>query len=405
MRTTRIDRTVLIASVALMALTTVACREKPQPPSEGPPTDPVALQDYCAQRREADCRNRVRCGEAESVETCLEALYRNTAVDDACMAREAYAVARGHGTYDAQQARTCLNAYMETAACHLRMEDLEECRGVFAGSVPVNGACEVNEECTPDAYCDLTADACPGTCRSRKEVGQPAADTRECAQGLYRSWNGMCAAPAQVGESCASSVSCVHNAFCNSTTELCEPQRVEGEACKRGYECMRGLACPDGTCVPLRGPGESCENLNVCKADLSGCVANSDRSNTCTTAGAEGEKCFGRGGGITYLDRACQRGLFCESYHQVILGGPGSGSCARLVPEGGACAGWMDDLLYMYHQRECEPGLHCATNNGGTCQQQLQAGAACDSSVAGACVPGLSCIEGRCGLSRCATGP
>jgi len=101
-----------------------------------------------------------------------------------------------------------------------------------------------------------------GSCVAVPSVGQPCADTYQCALGAY--CNGTsCVAQSATG-SCSGSAydACVISSYCDSTTYECAPKLPNGAACLSDSVCSGG-DCLDGLCRTW-----SLANANTCSGNL-----------------------------------------------------------------------------------------------------------------------------------------
>ncbi len=366
----------------------------------------IAEADYCAGKYESECRNRVRCGDAHYVESCLQVFFSRGGANASCNAEEAFAVAQGNATYDGELAATCLQELAETASCTAAFSDIDSCRRVYQGKVGVGAACSVTPECADGAYCDVSQGSCPGTCRPTKGAGEAAELQEECSPGLYLRTGSPseCRAPIPSGQPCDPDVGdiCEGPGYCSREAQICIAFTREGEACADA-SCERGLACAEGVCSPRSGAGGACRETAECTADLT-----CSKTGACELPGAEGEDCYDSTHGMITYSRHCLPQLHCARQHLYQLGSPGDGSCEPLIPEGEACARRSVELgpgqIINYLEGTCADGLFCDDTAGGVCVRQRAAQESCDAPSPDACAPGLRCIEGRCALSRCAPG-
>ena len=88
--------------------------------------------------------------------------------------------------YDAAQARRCVQAMVADCIPFGRLEAVEECQGIFTGTLEAGADCQATSECQPSTYCALTSSCSGGvrgsTCRGvsrRSAVRTGASDRRK----------------------------------------------------------------------------------------------------------------------------------------------------------------------------------------------------------------------------------
>jgi hypothetical protein len=139
---------------------------------------------------------------------------------------------------------------------------------------------------------------------------------------------GMCMAYAKVGESCASEE--CWDGYCDVVTQICMPEKEDGEACTSASECdgiecnTQGVCqdfldrsctadddcgpgrCVDSKCAPWAPLGGACETNADC-AIGSGCDAGKCKLVVRCTLGEEGEPCglWNCRGGLACIDNTC----------------------------------------------------------------------------------------------------
>jgi hypothetical protein len=300
-------------------------------------------------------------------------------------------------------AEACLQ--LHRAATCTTVIDPAVCEAVTPGLVEADGACFSGPECASGLYCDPSA-TCPGVCRPRVAIGQPASFAEQCVPEAFLT-EGMCAARVSLGASCAASTplgarrECVQGGFCN-TSSICVALSLggPGDDCTAPVypPCALGLSCepPDG-CVAFVGEGEACGFFGPpCQEGLV-CA-----SSVCVRPGVKGETCN--------FEKTCAPNHFCER-----VPGQFDGVCTLRIAAGQPCDSHGNVI--------CEPGLFCDVAGSGTCEPQLPMGSACSldeecrplarcsgqptktctplGSVGAACVAGNDCLSGTCLSSRC----
>lgn len=239
----------------------------------------LTADELPAAYRSAACSYFVRCGIFPDLAACRSANLPiltdgfTFALDPNLVA----AIDAGHVQLDTAQVQACLGAIAGlscdyTSGGHVGL--MEHCWHFLHGTLPGGATCFLREECISNQCSGgSTFDACvAGTC-----VGDtPPATT-----------------PAELGMPCSFDPGCVEGAFCDyNSTGTCVALRGLGETCVNGGECATGLACvggaPPRTCKPLPGLGEPCPDL-VC-GDAGAYCAN---GGTCERIGLEGDACTG----------------------------------------------------------------------------------------------------------------
>ncbi len=257
--------------------------------------------------------------------------------------------------------------------------DQGSCREVFEGDVETGGACQRDEDCAGDAYCEV-AMACPGQCQPRKASGEPCVLAKECA---YSAGVVFCDTDAMPESVCRT----LEPAASKSTEgEPCTRERTGSESlilCEDELWCAADPAAPStatGKCmapIPLEGActdGDDVCAEGLCDSDNGVCVVY-------TLLKQVGDSCAQ----AQLLICDPRLGLRCSD--QGMCEGSGDGS------EGSVC--FSGDF-----QRECDAGLYCLTDDTlghGTCQPRLPAGSPCE--LGRACESGscdTTCLERYC---------
>ena len=228
-----------------------------------------------------------------------------------------------------------------------------------------------------------------------------------------------CATPGtrQPGEKCLYDQQCA-SGYCiarSSSCGVCGSLASPGGACDFSMNiCPDGQSCSNGTCVAYPGPrsptpvaaGEQCDLFGICPSGYSCIVDPVTNLGRCSQPLAAGAPCRP---GFSAFDKVCADGFYCSSSNVCApvpaAGQPCTGTCQDgAYCDNGSCQPRRDvgatcltprDLL----QSSCRSGLTCFCNddtcNLGTCRQRYEEGAGCGDSN-GQCVPGTSCVNGRC---------
>ena len=188
------------------------------------------------------------------------------------------AVSRGLLSYDAAEARRCIDglpdACMMFAADDVLAAFHGVCAGVFDGGQPLGGDCTSDEDCSGAAFCDvdvLAEPLCQGYCRLQARPGDPCELYRQCSpEGGFDAYcvttTSQCqlhrqAGPVGEGEACGwipaesgtvDVVRCEVGLWCDTAyleTGVCRQPIAAGAPCEsQAQPCVDGYACLEGTC-------------------------------------------------------------------------------------------------------------------------------------------------------------
>ena len=149
------------------------------------------------------------------------------------------------------------------------------CRSAFSGHAGPGAACEVDEECAGELFCDRGSGC--GRCTTAATTG--SACTRDnqclgvgpavlCVQGICRQTSLMADLPEgsrcgllDVATGSASYGECAPNLRCVGAPLRCASARSREQACDPTMDfCETGLTCSDGRCqaTEVAGEGEAC---------------------------------------------------------------------------------------------------------------------------------------------------
>lgn len=176
----------------------------------------------------------------------------------------------------------CLSQSCQKAGCN---GAIECCAGTCLATIPAGGDCSnMTGRCADDLFCRRNPDA-TGVCTATIADGQPCTSTDLCVSGrrcnLVPGTNaGTCgvlpargqACPADLcdsltdvcdptsktcvglialgGDCSAIPTGCVPYARCDAATKTCVTRKRAGEACTQTTDCLSGVACTGGVCVP-----------------------------------------------------------------------------------------------------------------------------------------------------------
>lgn len=179
----------------------------------------------------------------------------------------------------------------------------------------------------------------------------------------------LCDAPGGIltdGEPCLEGYECESKACYLDTQGVCgtcQPNRDQGDGCRRSMECPTGTTCVGNKCVETAVSGESCDSLRPCAGYLV-CL-----EGTCVMSPAIGEPCAD----------GCDNKLFTECRdgvcHSMAVALPGE-ECGK--------AG---------HPAVCG-GSTCSSGN--KCQSPVEAQRRCGGPKDGTCQQPLRCVGGWC---------
>lgn len=271
---------------------------------------------------------------------------------------------------------------------------------VFHGDRELGTSCQRHDDTVSDCAQGLVCregscvEPCPaltGRTEGQRCMSEEGVAIEDCAHDLHCSWqSGLCEAPAQAGESCASR-DCATDLWCDYTTSFCRASLGEGEPCETG-RCDQGLFCDwnsgPGECRPSSRAGESCSERTCadglwCDYDAMICREPGQEGASCSYGPcASGfvcdfstEKCvMPPGEGQPCLNGACHPGTWCD------VDAMPEPQCMARKQTGEPCSG----------HAQCE-SVYCPT---GFCRDRPGEGEDC--SVLPICENGLVCDTGVC---------
>lgn len=288
--------------------------------------DPVAVDDYASEVRDAYCRYLARCGGIEDVATCRRL---EIGLHVRLSATELAAIDMGRTKFDGENARRCLDALADrscdtTSKSNRAVPDA--CRSIVTGTLHEGEVCSEGEQCISrnceQPICNMAC--CLGSC-----VGSSAP------------------ARAKAGESCEFAA-CDDASFCDQDIMMCVGLKPRDAFCVSGVECAYGLDCMQGgTCAtlpslgqsctgPCRDEGTTCGSTATCvEVKLAGeaCATSADcarvyrcdASKRCSAGLATGAQC-------TQAQRCADDGAFCDVPIDETVG-----VCALPKPDGSPC--------------------------------------------------------------------
>jgi hypothetical protein len=321
---------------------------------------PVELQNVCEEMKDALCDYMKKCDlewylQFAAHMTCEELIE----CDEMGLDEMEKSVAAGRLSYDAALAGKCLQS-IRNAKCGVFddiFENLEdECGGVFAGLVALDGDCYMEQECSEGLYCDESVSYCPGQCQPYKNLGDTCSggdcdpDVADC------DWQqGICVELAGAGEVC-DNIECQDGLVCDYDTDpaVCLDPAGAGGSCSSARGCETGLQCLDGVCTGPANAGQECDIGDEFEGIMFACAPNyycdadiamQERTGVCKPKKGAGSECI--------LFYECKSGLLCiglqinEQTEEII-----PGSCGQPLKTGAACNADFDFP-------ECDWDLYC----------------------------------------------
>jgi hypothetical protein len=162
----------------------------------------------------------------------------------------------------------------------------ECCAGMCDAKIAAGGDCLLAQTaCADDLFCRRDSAGNTAICAARIADGQPCANGDLCVAGqrcivATGASDGVCGAPPSRGQACSSAEcdsstdicdptsktcvartavggdctanpnGCVPYANCDAATVKCVAKKRAGEACAKLSDCLSGVACTGGVCVP-----------------------------------------------------------------------------------------------------------------------------------------------------------
>ncbi|CAG9335540.1 unnamed protein product [Blepharisma stoltei] len=105
--------------------------------------------------------------------------------------------------------------------------------------------------CSTGTTCPTSQTSQNSTCTASTTQLSYAGDyckkNEDCASGTCK--NKVCSGAALAG-ACTNVQDCNPGLYCNTTTKVCDAQKVEGVNCASDYECLNNMTCNLGICIP-----------------------------------------------------------------------------------------------------------------------------------------------------------
>jgi hypothetical protein len=284
--------------------------------------DPITLEAFAQQHKDATCAYLARCGFFADAASCDASTHHDRRV-----LRSVAAVTAGSLEFDPLAAKSCLDA-LGAESCEgegvVSRSLRETCDAVFTGRAEEGAACFSASECAGfDAVCEGACDesccegvctlaaaaladgaACDGsvpcsdsshcayddmgvgTCKPKIGAGEPCTAPDACTKGNACDPNsGACFKQAATGASCNPNLTadgCAHrNEYCDAASSKCTPLPGPGEPCATNALLVDGACAPyaecrDGNCIARPSEGDACSN-GACGADLRGALPSAVR--------------------------------------------------------------------------------------------------------------------------------
>lgn len=253
---------------------------------------------------------------------------------------------------DRSNLNACLAA-IEAADClTFDFDNLPECDDLVAGTLDVGSACELDDQCSGDAYCRDGEDGNCGSCTATLADGVSCDSNSECTSGKCRS-NGACG-----------------------------PFGVEGSTCDDNDDCVGQLICDETCQTPTEASvGDDCFEFAQCGFPFSGLFCN-EEATQCEEFLNVGDDCFDGTAALGVCDLV--------SYETCDFEGTSKCIAPTTVGLGDACA--------FQAGNQCDDGLICGD---GICREPGE-GSACDSgSDSNTCGLFLECkSDDTCGYEN-----
>lgn len=237
------------------------------------------LASFCVAKAKEECQIAPTCAVDPTACQSVRSAKCNT---DAAMA-----TAGGARTYNADNAKDCIDAVHGVyAAGKVLLADLtvtglmgDKCQRVFQGTAEKNKPCTTAYDCVSGRIC---------------APAQPGLPTLVCADKVDKALGDFCADPGSV---------CAAGSYCAQATgsaAQCTPDAQMGQPCSATLPCVETLRCAAGVCVARQVPGQACTSNGDCSPTAGFC--DTYAGNICTvglTFATGGADCKGYATGVT----------------------------------------------------------------------------------------------------------
>jgi hypothetical protein len=276
------------------------------------------------------------------------------------------AVALGRVKFRGDQLAKC-QSDVTALGCDVQSRRLPaSCEDAASGTVDVDGACSVDQECTGNDFCDKgSLETCPGSCAALQTNGLPCSTTSQCNDGLVCR-DAICTAPLNEGDEC------------NQYLQFgeCPP----GLACQ-GMGSSKPLTCQSIASLYVGKDGDDCDAFGKLCQDGLACASQSS-SNTkgkCAPIAAVGGTCRAA------APSQCPSDQYCKT--------TSAGSTVRVSPgEDGVCSDKPSDGQDCDTSVGCKKGAVCSSIDDKCHSYKLDGESCVDNRE---CY-GTSCVDGTC---------
>ncbi len=241
----------------------------------------------------------------------------------------------------------------------------DDCASEGCVDLKCAATCNENDECADGEYCE-GSQWDDGPCLPIGEVGDSCRNDEGCSDGYCD--GGTCIAYVATGGDCQSdrTRSCEPEDYCDFTegggavsgSFNCVARGDEDDSCGADVECLAGLECANGKCLPLTGraAGDYCQSFDECASyRCSG--------NVCVNASLEeGDECTVDNPGVSGLQATydigldpCEDGLYCR--RNTRANDDLTGVCTKQGKPSSVCDTFVRD--YSSSQRQCEGNVAC----------------------------------------------
>jgi hypothetical protein len=239
-----------------------------------PPGDKYpAMGDFCKAKAQGECAQVA--GFCEVDQTACVTARTQDCIDFGTKAQgkgRAYVPGNAPACVDLATSTYSTNSIKDPATTLATLEDT--CNRVFSGSVPKNGACSSDYDCTGTLICDKKH--C-GEKTVVKNANDGCANAGEvCDVGLYCNQPGsgalpVCTPKMAVNQPCSDAAPCVESAYCVAGT--CQPRQATASACTLpdaviaacdddpGTPCVTSDSCTSNFCDDYNPAGSRCGSI------------------------------------------------------------------------------------------------------------------------------------------------
>lgn len=337
--------------LALVCVSPVACDllddDSPEPGSY------IPAEEVASAQRDAYCTHAVRCGIFPDKQACVSA---NILIDAKFDANVLAAIQAGKIAYDGRNLKKCLDAQAEETCDRFDGDyrvPVAACSDVLHGLRKDGETCVMYQECASmNCSVSFPTNTCAvGVCIGDAPPEKPA--------------------PAQIGEECFGSGTCVAGAYCDFSqpTSICAAYKTQGMACMFPEECAIGLACAGvtgaTTCVQLPGLDEPCSSSMPCGEYGMYCDTSATQP-TCKKLGLP--------------PTTCTSSEQCSSFYPCDLA---TGTCTKAPSVGESCATTSQCFDVDTYCDATTSICTAAKSDGSTCSSSSQcASHYCDTTLA-----------------------